>query len=235
MASKWLQTFVLQKPRGGGKFVPPSKNPLTILRIHYSKVFIKLVFKGVSWHNYGFRGNNGSLIPSYWQTYTQWMKAAVAVSRILLIQMDLQTMASKWLQTFVLQKPRGWGKFVPPSKNPLTILRIHYSKVFIKLVFKGVSWHNYGFRGNNGYCSRWIIVFRILAENPCWKTKNLVSLVESQQELVTFSECLCKSRLNDTTLGALVIILFNLILKSKKSEKWKLTPWRHQAENQAKI
>ena len=29
-----------------------------------------------------------SLIPSYWQTYTQWMKAAVAVSRILVEAYD---------------------------------------------------------------------------------------------------------------------------------------------------
>ena len=33
---------------------------------------------------------------------------------------------------FVLQKARGWGDIVPPSKNPVSLLIIHSSKVFQK-------------------------------------------------------------------------------------------------------
>ena len=37
-----------------------------------------------------------------------------------------------------------------PSKNPVTLLRIHSSKIFWKLVQKGLSWHNFGFHGKHG-------------------------------------------------------------------------------------
>ena len=55
--------FLCSKNQGGGGTIlappAPSKNPVTLLRIHSSKVFLKLVQKWISWHHFGFHGNRG--------------------------------------------------------------------------------------------------------------------------------------------------------------------------------
>ena len=75
----------------------------------------------------------------------------------------------------------GGGHIVPlPCKTPVTLLRIHSNKVFLKACPNWIFWHNFGFHGNHGQRFKVVHNFQIfdpeyLFKNQkpcssCWKT-----------------------------------------------------------------
>ena len=112
------------------------------------------------------------------------------------------------------KNPEGWGggegaHFAAHSKNPVTLLRINSSNVFLKACPKMSLLTNFGVHMETIiYVLRRFIAFKFLTWNPCSKIYKLVPgpFLKVNKKII-FSESLLKTKSSDTILGAMEIVL----------------------------